>query len=83
MLAGAQNKIVIAACDRGWDENGIYLMSSSVIVDSNGVLQSIASSRGEEIIYSEVELPTVDVIGPRNSIKADRRDDLDQRFSVT
>ena len=50
ILAGAQNKIGIAACDRGWDENDIYLMSSSVIVDSNGVLQSIASSRGKQFL---------------------------------
>ena len=81
--AASQNKIVIAACDRTGDENGIHWVSSSVIVDSNGVIQSIVSSRGEEIIYSKVELPTDDVIGPRNSIKADRRVDLYQRFPIT
>jgi predicted amidohydrolase len=80
--AASQNKLAIAACDRTGDENGIHWVSSSVIVDSNGVIQSLASSRGEEIIYSEVELPTDDVIGPRNSIKADRRIDLYQRFPI-
>ena len=81
--AASQNKMVVAACDRTGDENGIHWVSSSVIVDSNGVIQSIASSRGEEIIYSDVELPTDDVIGPWNSIKADRRVDLYKRFPIT
>ena len=80
--AASQNKLAIAACDRTGDENGIHWMSSSVIVDCNGVIQSIAQSRNEEILYSEVELPTDDVIGPRNSIKADRRVDLYQRFPI-
>lgn len=80
--AASQNKIVIAACDRAGDENGISWMSSSVIVDCDGVIQSIAQSRNEVILYSEVELPTDDAIGPRNSIKTDRRVDLYQRFPI-
>ena len=80
--AASQNRLAIAACDRTGDENGIHWMSSSVIVDCNGVIQSIAQSRNEEILYSEVELPTDDIIGPRNSIKADRRVDLYRRFPI-
>ncbi len=81
--AASQNKLAIAACDRTGDENGIHWVSSSVITDSNGVIQSIASSSSEEVIYAEIELPTDDVIGPRNAIKADRRTDLYKQFSIT
>ena len=49
---------------------------------ATGVIQSIAQNRNEEILYSEVELPRDDVIGPRNSIKADRRVDLYRRFPI-
>ena len=37
---------------------------------------------GAQIVLADVDLPTDDVIGPRNSIKADRRVDLYQRFPI-
>ena len=80
--AASQNKIVIAACDRTENENGITWMSASAIVDFNGYIQESAQGKGAQIVLADVDLPTDDVIGPRNSIKADRRVDLYQRFPI-
>jgi len=74
--AASQNKMVIAAADRTGEENGVTWVSASTIVDYNGTIQAGVTSRGQEIIYADVELPTDDSIGPRNAIKADRRVDL-------
>ena len=81
--AASQNKMVIAACDRTEYENGITWMSSSAIVDFNGYIQGAAKGRGAQIVLADVDLPTDDVIGPRNSIRNDRRRDLYRKWLYT
>ena len=78
--AASQNKIVIAACDRTENENGITWMSASAIVDFNGYIQASARGKGAQIVLADVDLPTDDVIGPRNSIRKDRRSDLYRKW---
>ena len=80
--AASQNKLIIAAADRTGEENGITWVSASAIVDYNGLIQSRVSGPNEEIIYADLELPDDDSIGPRNSIKKDRRSDLYSRLDV-
>ena len=80
--AASQNKIVVAACDRTENENGIAWVSASTIVDFNGYIQGAAKGKGAQIVLADVELPTDDVIGSRNSITADRRVDLYRRFPI-
>ena len=80
--AASQNKIVIAACDRTQNENGIAWVSASAIVDFNGYLRGAAKGKGAQIVLADVDLPMDDAIGPRNLIKADRRIDLYQRFPI-
>lgn len=74
--AASQNKMVIAACDRTGDENGVTWVSSSVIVDENGLIQTLASSATQQILYAELDLPTDNAISPRNDVLKDRRTDL-------
>ena len=74
--AASQNKIVIAACDRTQDENGVSWMSASAIIDFNGYIKGAAKDRSAQIVLADVELPTDDVIAPGNSVRADRRTDL-------
>jgi len=74
--AASQNKIVIAACDRTQDENGVSWMSASAIIDFNGYIKGAAKDRSPQIVLADVELPTDDVIAPGNSVRADRRTDL-------
>ena len=80
--AASQNKIVIAACDRTQNENGIAWMSASAIIDFNGYVRGAAKGKGAQIVLADVDLPTDDVIGSRNSITADRRVDLYRRFPI-
>ncbi len=78
--AASQNKLVIAACDRTESENGISWMSASTIIDYNGHIQGMATDKSAQIVLADVVLPTDDVIGPHNSIHADRRIDLYRKF---
>ena len=78
--AASQNKIVLAACDRTQNENGIAWVSASAIIDFNGYIQGAAKGKGAQIVLADVELPTDDVIGPRNSIRDDRRSDLYKKW---
>jgi len=78
--AASQNKIVIAACDRTEDENGIVWVSASAIIDFNGYIQGAAIGKGAQIVLADVDLPSDDVIGSRNSIRNDRRSDLYRKW---
>ncbi len=76
--AASQNKLVIAACDRTGSENGIDWVGQSVIVNSDGIIEKISMPNQVDFLVADIELPVDDSIGPRNSIKADRRTDLYQ-----
>jgi predicted amidohydrolase len=78
--AASQNKLVIAACDRTESEHGISWMSASTIIDYNGHIQAMATDKNAQIVLADVVLPTDDAIGPRNSIRADRRLDLYRKW---
>ena len=81
--AASQNKIVIAACDRTESENGVTWVSASAVVDFNGYIQGAAKGKGAQIVLADVDLPTDDVIGPRNSVRKDRRRDLYREWLYT
>ncbi len=75
----SQNKMVAVAADRTGKERDVRWTSSSVIVDSDGVIRAIADrTRLDEmqIIYANVEIPTDRKISPRNDVRHDRRPEL-------
>lgn len=79
----AQNKLVIAAADRTRTERGVAWTASSVIADSDGVIQTIADRTKldeMQILIADVEVPTNRKIGPRNDVRTDRRPDLYQKI---
>lgn len=74
--AAAQNKLIVAAADRTREERGVAWTGSSLIADSNGVIQAIADrTRLDEtqILVADVEVPTDRKLGPRNGVRTDRK----------
>lgn len=81
--AATQNKLIIAAADRTRTERGVAWVGSSVISDSNGVVEIIADRNKfdqTQVLVADVEVPVNRKLGQRNDVRADRRPDLYQKI---
>lgn len=81
--AATQNKLIIAAADRTRTERGVAWVGSSVISDSNGVVEIIADRNKFDqiqVLVADVEVPVNRKLGQRNDVRADRRPDLYQKI---
>lgn len=77
--AASQNKIVVAAADRCGDERGLSWVGTSVIVDFDGLIKTIADrtiQNATQILYADIQLPTNTAITDKNDIRKDRRPEL-------
>ena len=83
--AASQNKMVIAAADRTGLERGVSWTSSSVLVDSDGLIKVIAARNNlpeRQILIADVEIPSDLKVGPRNDIRGDRRPELYKKILI-
>ena len=83
--AASQNKMVIAAADRTRRERGVSWTSSSVLVDSDGLIKVIAARnvlQERQILIADVEIPSDRKVGPRNDIREDRRPELYKKILI-
>lgn len=81
--AASQNKLIVAAADRTRTERSVAWAGSSLIANSDGLLE-VTANRNKfnetQILISDVEVPTNRKIGPRNDVRADRRPELYQEL---
>lgn len=81
--AASQNKLIVAAADRTRTERGVAWAGSSLIANSDGLIELTANRNKfseTQILISDVEVPTNRKIGPRNDVRADRRPELYQEL---
>ena len=81
--AASQNKLIVAAADRTRTERGVAWTGSSLIADSDGLIQVTANRINideVQILTADVEIPIDRKIGPRNDVRTDRRPDLYQKI---